>query len=580
MSGDPGLYFAEDGAPRSQRFGDIYYSLQDGLAESRAVFFDGCGWPDAWRGRRAFTLLELGFGTGLNVAAALKLWAETREAGAHLTIFSVEGFLMTRDEAARALAAWPELAPYAEALLAQWPKARRGFARFDFPQWGASLTLALMDVRAALAQWDGRADALFLDGFSPALNPDMWAEDVMRALAGHANPGARLATFTVAGAVRRGLAAAGFAPRKMPGFGRKRERLEASFAGEARETPPPRRIAVVGAGIAGACLSWQARAQGLDADIFSMGEGASGNRAALVTPRLDAGNPAVSALFADAFAYATAFYRRVCPRAILSEGVDHAGLQPRDAARFAKIMAQDVFAPGDLTPFAADEAPDLPGLSGLRLNAALCVRPAAVTQALLDGQAVIADAVTGWRREGDTLSLVTGASAHPGYDAVVLACGAGVFALGQGGDMRPVRGQVEFAADAAPSRAASWGGYAAPMDAGFVFGATHDRDDADDAARPADRLRNLEILARAMPERAAALAASGLVSRASVRVASRDHLPRAGRVEPGVWRLSGLGGRGFCLAPLLAADLIARLRGAPSPLQRIAKNLSADRDAV
>lgn len=517
MSHDPGLYFAEDGAPRSERFGDIYYSLQDGLAESRAVFLDGCGLPDGWRGRRGFTVLELGFGTGLNIAAVLKLWAETRASGAHLALFSVEDFLMARDEAARALAAWPELAPFAEALLAQWPKARRGFARFDFPQWGASMTLALMDVREALAQWDGRADALFLDGFSPALNPDMWAEDVMQALADHAAPGARLATFTVAGAVRRGLQAAGFQVRKMPGFGRKRERLEADFPGHAQDARPPRRIAIIGAGIAGACLSWQARAQGLEADVFSAGEGASGNPAALVTPRLDAGNPAVSTLFADAFAYATEFYRRLCPDAIVSTGVDHAGLQPRDAARFAKILAQDVFARSDLTPFQAGEAPDLPDLSGLRLNAALCVRPTLITQALLAGQPVTAQTVTGWRRDGENLTLRTEAGEYAGYDAVVLACGAGLFDLGQGDDLRPVRGQVEYAQEHAPQRAASWGGYVAPLEGGFVFGATHDRDDRDADARDEDRQRNLETLAKAMPERAAHINPDALTSRAAIR---------------------------------------------------------------
>ncbi|MGN6422894.1 MAG: FAD-dependent oxidoreductase, partial [Asticcacaulis sp.] len=419
---------------------------------------------------------------------------------------------------------------------------------------------------------------LFLDGFSPALNPDMWAEDVVQALADQGAPVARLATFTVAGAVRRGLMAAGFAARKMPGFGRKRERLEADFPGQAQDARPPRRIAIIGAGIAGACLSWQARAQGLEADVFSAGEGASGNPAALVTPRLDAGNPAVSALFADAFAYATEFYRRLCPDAIISTGVDHAGLQPRDAARFAKILAQAVYASGDLTPFSPEEAPDLPGLSGLRLNAALCVRPSRITQTLLAGQAVTAQTVTGWRRDGETLTVRTDAGDHAGYDAIVLACGAGLFDLGQGDDLRPVRGQVEYAQGATPQRAASWGGYVAPLEDGFVFGATHDRDDRDAGARDDDRLRNIAMLAKAMPERAALVNPDALISRAAIRVASRDHLPRVHQVESGVWRLTGLGGRGFCLAPLLAAELIASLRGASSPLQRIAKTLLQDRD--
>lgn len=581
MNADPGLYFAEDGAPRSERFGDIYYSLQDGLSESRAVFFQGCGLPEAWTGRRSFSVLELGFGTGLNIVALLKLWAETRAPDAHLSIFSIEGFLMQRDEAGRALAAWPELAPYAEVLLAQWPKARRGFVRLDFPQWGASLTLALMDVRAALEAWDSAADALFLDGFSPALNPDMWADDVLAALAAHARPGARLATFTVAGAVRRGLQAAGFEVRKMPGYGRKRERLEAHFPGVMQEAAVPSRLAIIGAGIAGACLSWQARLHGISADVFHAGEGASANPAGLVTPRLDAGNPAVSALFADAFTYATSFYRRVCPEAILGTGVDHAGLAARDAARFEKLVMQDVFAEDDLSLFAAGEVADLPDLAGLHLNTALAIRPPAVVSALLRGQARIHETVLSWERHDGGFTLRTDQGLHTGYDAVVLACGGGLFGFaGMAQDLQAVRGQIEFAAGEAPQRAASWGGYAVPVDEGFVFGATHDRDDVGTEVRAMDRQRNLITLAKAMPSLADTLDADRLTSRASIRVASRDHLPRVQMMETGLWRLSGLGGRGFCLAPLMAAEAMAQLTERPSPLQRTAKKLLSDRDAI
>ena len=70
----PRLVWTEDGAPRSDRFDDIYFSREDGLAESRAVFLAGSSLPEAWRGRPRFTVAELGFGTGLNIAALLDLW--------------------------------------------------------------------------------------------------------------------------------------------------------------------------------------------------------------------------------------------------------------------------------------------------------------------------------------------------------------------------------------------------------------------------------------------------------------------------------------------------------------------------
>src|SRR5690606_34753650 len=119
----------------------------------------------------------------------------------------------------------------ARALLARWPAPTPGFHRIDLPGWNAVLDLAVGDAAWALAQWSGRADAWLLDGFSPALNPDMWSAAVLDGVAGRSAPGARLASFTVAGAVRRGLAERGFTVDKRPGYGRKRERLEAVFPG-------------------------------------------------------------------------------------------------------------------------------------------------------------------------------------------------------------------------------------------------------------------------------------------------------------------------------------------------------------
>ncbi len=571
---DPGLFFADDGAPRSARFGDIYYSLQDGLAESRAVFLEGCHLPGAWlengQGRPAFTVLELGFGTGLNVAALMQLWAGHRPgagrgAGGHLHIFSIEAFLMDAAAAGKALAAWPELAPFASALLAQWPAPRRGFHHMDFPQWGVSLTLALDDVRSALAAWQGTADAVFLDGFSPALNADMWAEDVLAQVGRHCRTGSRLATFTVAGAVRRGLQAVGFTVEKCPGFGRKRERLEAVFtAGHAgsRIFPaggrPVQRIAVVGAGIAGCALVYQAGLIGLEIDLFDaggVGAGASGNQAALVTPRLDAGDNAISALFAEAYAYAGGLYRRLCPQAIVGEGLSQVAATPRDVSRFGRIAKQAIFAPDDLTIFAAGDDADVPGETGIRINQALWVRPKQVLEALLDGR----------RPDIRRVEDIPG-----GYDAVILACGDGIFDVPEicsRFDLRPVRGQVEYAsAVAGPKRALSGGSYAIPLDGGLLFGATHEREDRGLDVRETDRSRNLDSLVRLLPDRAAAIAPDALQSRAGIRVMTRDYLPAMGEVAPGVHALTGLGARGFCLAPLLAKALLADLTGTPRPL--------------
>ena len=578
---DPELYFAEDGAPRSGRFGDIYYSLQDGLAESKAVFLGGCHLPEAWSGQSAFSVMELGFGTGLNIAALIQLWRTTRTPGTHLHIFSIEGFLMTAADARQSLSAWPELAEITDALLGQWPKARTGFSYMDFPDWGVSLTLALMDVREALTTREGQVDAIFLDGFSPALNSDMWADDVLALVAQKARAGTRLATFTVAGFVRRGLQAAGFAVAKMPGFGRKRERLEAIFtiAGDARAESPsmPGKLAIIGAGIAGCALAYQARLMGIIVDIFDasgVGSGASGNIAALMTPRLDAGDNEISALFADAFAYAGSLYRGLCPGAILGEGVQQCEMTPKDASRFARIVKQAGFAMGDLRLFALGESADMPSATGITLATALWVSPNMVLQALLGDAPVIARA---FHMFEDGCVVTSDGERLDGYDAVIIACGEGIFDLADYQaryDLRAVRGQVEIVASEQPLESAlSWGGYAVPLGDGFVFGATHERDDRGSDVRDADRARNLASLAVAMPERADAAADGPFQSRASVRVMTRDYLPVVGRLGESIYALTGLGARGFCLAPLLAKALLTQIVNAPSPLPRVATRL-------
>jgi tRNA 5-methylaminomethyl-2-thiouridine biosynthesis bifunctional protein len=546
-----------EGAPRSRRFDDIYFSAADGLAETRAVYLEGAGLPAAWAGRRAYTVAELGFGTGLNVLALVELWGRTREPGARLSVFSVEGYPMTCADAARALAAWPELAGLAGTLLAQWP-GRRGFTRIDFPDQGATLDLAVAEVVPALEAWRGRADAWFLDGFAPARNPQMWSDEVLGLVGARSAPGARAATFTVAGMVRRGLEAAGFHVDKRPGFGRKKERLEAVFPGASVAEAPPPRVAVIGAGIAGAALARAFRALGVVPTVQAAGEGASGNPAALVTPRLDAGLGAVAELAAQSFERAVAAYPGA---AVIARGAVQLARQPRDRERYEKIAAWDGFAPGALS--LTDQ--------GLDIADALVVEPRAVLEAWLDGAARAPGPVAALERTGGAWRLLAADGSLLG-EAEVVCVAAGMASAALAGaalaglSLRPVRGQVSLAAVPFAGRPSAWGGYVIPTRAGLLFGATHDRGDEGLDVRPGDHARNLATLAEGRPDLAEALAGASLEGRAGVRATPPDHLPLAGRVADGLYVLTGLGGRGFTHAPLLAEQVAALALGMSPPL--------------
>lgn len=205
----------QDGTlPVSLRFDDPYFSLQNGLEETRHVFLQGNGLPA--RFRADFQIAELGFGTGLNMFATLLEW---RKAGikAPLHFTSFEAYPMSADQMDKALMAFPEIHSLAAPFLQQWASGCRQIKTDDL-----IANIIIGDARETLPQWSGKADAWFLDGFSPAKNPELWGEDLLQQVANHTAASGTLATYTAAGFVRRNLTRAGFSVTRTAGFGRKR----------------------------------------------------------------------------------------------------------------------------------------------------------------------------------------------------------------------------------------------------------------------------------------------------------------------------------------------------------------------
>lgn len=200
--------------PVSTLFDDPYFSLHDGLSETRHVFHGGNGLPGRFRG--GFVVAELGFGTGLNLLATAIAWQTSGVAG-RLSFISFEAFPMAPADMARALAHFPDVASAAQPLLGAWEGGKRRFALGP-----VDVEVVVGDARQTLPAWAGRADAWFLDGFSPAKNPELWGDDLLVDVARHTAPGGTFATYTAAGFVRRGLQAAGFQVERCAGFGRKR----------------------------------------------------------------------------------------------------------------------------------------------------------------------------------------------------------------------------------------------------------------------------------------------------------------------------------------------------------------------
>lgn len=579
--------FDADETPRDPRTGDVYH-VAGGLAESRHVFLAGVGAPTLWHRRKTIAIGETGFGIGLNFLATWRAWQESRsDNDAQLDYVAIEGFPISREDLARAHAAFPELAKEAAALREAWPWPVGGIHRLWLDGGRVALTLVLADVEDGLAALSQPLDAWYLDGFAPARNPEMWTHAVFREVARLSRPGARLATFTAAGEVRHGLEAAGFEVDRVAGFGSKRHCLAARHRGAGRTPAAPGRpttVAVVGAGVAGLAAARALRRRGAEVRVFDRagpGTETSGIPAAMIAPRLQRTDSPRRTFNALAYLHALRFYGGIgdawtCRGALaLARDDDDAGAQTALAESLdwpAALMALcDADAAsrrlGTPVPRGGLFHPLAGALDGRRLIDVLAA-PLDVERASIAAIDATAD---GWRLLGGDCGEI----AHAGN--VVVAAGPWSAALlgDPAPPLRANRGQASvFEGGGMPEMGVTFGGYLAPAAGGrTVLGATFERlpgpDDTHDwrAARAADDAANLGKLAAHLPALAAGLGRPG-GAWTGLRATTPDHLPHAGEVAPGLFVLAGMGARGFQAAPLLADLLADEFAGAPLAMPR------------
>ena len=501
----------DDGAPRSLLFDDIYFSPEGGLAEARHVFLNGNFLAERFATADRFAVGELGFGTGLNFLACWALWRQRRKPGARLDYFSVEGFPVAPADLRRALDAFPEMQQLADQLCSVYAQPPRGFHHFDFSKDGLYLTLGIGEVEQVLKDAEGLFNAWFLDGFAPSRNPEMWRDEVLTQVARLSAADTTVATFSVAGSVRRGLARAGFLTEKRPGFGAKRDmlaaRIDASahavssppssddgpwFAPAIWAAPPDARIAVIGAGIAGASAAYGLKCAGFDPVVFERGEalgaGASGNPAALVMPWLDADAGPLSEFHCTAFGYATRLYRKFM--AVDDELFDACGAiwlarSEGDAKRFDKIISRQVLLPhGELEALAAPEVSKLVSVEcsfgALYFPRAGMVAPLRLVEQFLSDVAIkFGTPISTLDRDGRRWRLLEESGADAGaFDAVIVADGSAAAHIRQTRHL-PLSGsigQLTYTDQLEPplGQAIVSGAYAAPLSGrGAVAGATY-----------------------------------------------------------------------------------------------------------
>ena len=296
--------------PRSTLFDDVYRSrgfhgMDRGLLQARHVFLQGCGlWspdgaPRVWQGQRQWHVLETGFGLGLGFLAAWHAWQQDPERPDRLFFTSIEAWPVSAQDIARSVQAWPELQPLADALTQAWRGLMPGIHRLVFEGGRVQLTLCIGPVGKMLREMDVAVDSVFLDGFSPEVNPDMWSLHTLKAVARLCRTGTRVASWCVKRSVREDLAQCGFAVTRADGLPPKSHRLEAVFnppwtprtqLRQALHSAPPRSALVLGAGLSGSAVACSLARRGWTVTVLdaghSVGAGASGLPAGLTAPHV------------------------------------------------------------------------------------------------------------------------------------------------------------------------------------------------------------------------------------------------------------------------------------------------------
>ena len=631
------LEFNAEGTPVSRDFDDVYFSNDNGLEETRYVFLGGNGLQTRFpeHSRKLFIVAESGFGTGLNFLTLWQAFAAFRAEHPDATLerlhfISFEKFPLTRDDLQKAHAHWPELAPFAGQLQAQWPQAFAGCHRLLLDEGRVTLDLWFGDINQLTDTLDEslnqQVDAWFLDGFAPSKNPDMWTPALFQAMARLTRPGGTLATFTSAGFVRRGLQEAGFTMHKRKGFGRKREMLSGVMENDvicaprapwfARSGTDKQEVALVGGGVASALLALALLRRGWQVTLYcadaAPAQGASGNRQGALYPLLSAHDPALARFFSAAFTFArrlydglpVAFDHQWCGVTQLSwdEKSQHKIEQmltlelPHELAH--RIDAQEVLAQSGVET----------GCGGITYPAGGWLCPAQLTAGAIalgieQGlQVHYRHEVEALVRHSDSWQLRFADGSECQHESVVLANGHRIqhFSQTEKLPVYPVAGQVSHIPTTEPlarlRQVLCYDGYLTPHNPHnqqHCIGASYHRGQQEATYSEADQQQNRQRLIDCFPqaEWAQTVDVSAGEARCGVRCATRDHLPMVGNVadydatlsayamlaedpqtavsapiHEGLFMIGALGSRGLCSAPLAAEILAAQMSNEPIPL--------------
>jgi tRNA 5-methylaminomethyl-2-thiouridine biosynthesis bifunctional protein len=625
------LAFRDNGTPFSPLYDDIYHSAVGGLEQAQYVFLRGNALPERWQGRRIFTVVETGFGMGINFLVTWAAWRADSSRCERLHFVSTENHPFTVDDLRKVVAATisdPEIASLAQALANAWPMLVPGTHRLEFEEGRVVLTLVFADAQDSLPALRLRADAFYLDGFAPAKNPELWNPAIFKALARLAGEGATFATYSSAGDIKRALTQCGFEYRKVDGFGWKRAMLVGHFAPRWRvrryEPPAPlalgeRHAVVIGAGLAGCAVIERLAARGWRVTSLerhgSVAQDASGNPAGVFHPMISRDDSVASRVTRAGFLYSLkrwAALERLGYRPTRGgQGLLQIATDEEEARSISNAIATAGYPSDYVRPVSPDEAQRLAGMPLARGGwffahggwidpASLCAAQCAAAGRLLERRFGV-DVARIERSGAEWIVFDSAGQALARAPVVIVASAhdAARIARLQHAPTRSIRGQLTLlpAGTVLPplGMPVIGEGYAVPLADGMTLtGATYELDDPDTTLRAAGHLENLQRVAQMLPafagiaDRAKSAALAG---RVAFRCVTSDRMPMIGQLADealaardaqrlrGAWpldlpRTDGLygafayGSRGLVWAALGAELIASQLEGEPWPLER------------
>lgn len=615
----------DDGTPYAPLYDDVYHSRAGAVAQARHVFLGGNDLPQRWVSdfpRDHFVIVETGFGLGLNFLSTWACWREQPEATRcrRLHFVSVEKHPLEAADLTRLLTPYREelSADTVNALIRQWPILAAGTHHLEFDQGRVILTLLLGDAATALNSISARADAVFLDGFSPAKNPDIWSDNVCQALARLSGGETTLATWSVSGAVRRRLTDHGFEVTLAQGFAQKRDMLRGRFR-ERRPHPnpglPSGHALIIGAGLAGTATAERLSSRGWQCTLLeanTLASGASGNKAGIIRPLPSMDDNILARLTRAGFLATLQRLQRLTDmgQAVSWDpcGVLHLARDTIQAESMRRTVAANQ---PPLALFQWVEEATASDLARLHLSSGGWwfptggwVNPADYCRQMLSASgatlrentivAAIRPSAKGWVAEDASGNVIQEAN------IVVLANAAQASVLAapfsEALPIRPARGQTtRFSAPPgpAPQTVICRNGYWTPAIEGMTTcGASFIVDDLCSDLRTSEHAENLETLSGMLaPHHASchalpAATESRIEGKVGWRPVVPDRLPLVGQLPainpmsavsqsrtarsrvPGLYVNSGYGARGILFASLCAEVLACQISGEPIPLEK------------